>query len=194
MTGSGFPGTPQAAIDPIGFIVLLIIVVNVVSTFLKRARAQQTKQANAQASPTQLQEAMRKSSADLAAARTAQRAKLQQAIRAARQTQAATVPTRAAEPAVVIQQTPPPAASDWQLAPMGAPDLPQPTVLPSFELEAQLPPGLTLVVKPQPSALAPATKLPILGGRFTGADLFVATAVIGPCAALRTIGHTPAAW
>lgn len=193
MIASGFPGTPQAAIDPIGFIVFVIIVVNVVSTFLKRARAQQSKQPDTQSSSTQLQEAMRKSSADLAAARTAQRAKLQQAIRAARQPQVAT-PARSAAPTVVASQAPTSMGGDWQIAPQALADLVQPSVLPSFELEAQLPPGVNLVASPQPSAQAPATKLPILRGKFTGADLFVATAVIGPCAALRTIGHTPAGW
>ncbi len=182
----GLMGRPQAAIDPIGLFVILIIVVNVVSTFFKRARAQQDKQA-ATPPAAQLDEAMRKSSADLAATRAAQRARLQRALSAA---------TRQVKPPITVPATPvapaAPVGGDWKVAPSVAPAL---YVLPSFEFN-DMPalPALTQLAGPVSYVAPPAPPLPILQGKFTGADLFIAAAVIGPCAALRTIGHTPAGW
>lgn len=180
-------GRPQAAIDPIGLIVFLIIVVNVVATFFKRARAQRDKQA--QTPPAaQLEEAMRKSSADLAATRAAQRARLQRAISAARQTKAPTPVVTTVTPRTVV-------GGDWQVAPKTIAPLADTNVLPSFEFnDMALPPALTQLGGPLLDTPPPASPLPILRGKFTGADFFVAEAVIGPCAALRTIGHTPAGW
>lgn len=192
MPAWGQMARPEAAIDPIGLIVFLIIVVNVVSTFFKRARARQEKQAEAPSSTTQLEEAMRKSSADLAATRAAQRARLQRAISSARQPKP---PLIAPATAVVggWQAAPKtPAGDNWRIAPK---DASAPNVLPSFEFnDLPVAPDLMQLAGPLADIAPPASPLPILQGKFTGADLFVAEAVIGPCAALRTIGHTPAGW
>ena len=188
--GVGPMGRPQAAIDPIGVFVVLIILVNVVSTFLKRARARQDKQTETPPA-AQLEEAMRKSSADLAATRAAQRARLQRALSAAA-TQVKPPITVPATPVGGDRKVAPktPVGGDWKVAPN---EMAAPNVLPSFEFNdmtvasALAPLGVSDVAPPAPP-------LPILQGKFTGADLFVASAVIGPCAALRTIGHTPAGW
>jgi len=197
--GVSLMGRQQAAIDPIGLFVILIIVVNVVSTFFKRARAQQDKQA-ATPPAAQLDEAMRKSSADVAATRAAQRARLQRALSAtARQVKPPiTVPATPVggdwkvAPKTPVAPAAPPVGGDWKVAPSVAPAL---YVLPSFEFN-DMPalPALTQLAGPVSYVAPPASPLPILQGKFTGADLFIAAAVIGPCAALRTIGHTPAGW
>lgn len=184
--GSSLLGSPQAAIDPIGLLVFIIIIINVVATFFKRARAQQSKQSDA-ASSMRTEEAMRKSSSDLAATRAAQRARLQQAIDAARQQRRTPSPVA---PPVAMRVSPSP-SKPLPPPPMVAPSL---DALPSFQFEAQLAPDLTLLPGPQKASLAPPPTLPILGGKFSGSDLFIAAAVIGPCAALRTPGHTPAGW
>ncbi len=39
-----------------------------------------------------------------------------------------------------------------------------------------------------------ATLLAVLAGPNSGTNLFVAAAIVGPCAALRSLGHTPGGW
>ena len=45
---------------------------------------------------------------------------------------------------------------------------------------------------PVPQAAAPA--LSLLQGRDSGMNLFIAAAIIGPCAAFRPVSHTPGGW
>ncbi len=175
-------GHTSAAIDPFGFFIALIIIINIVSAFARRARQQRAANATP-ARPSAAEEAMRKAAADAAAARQAQRARLEQAIRAAQARVQQTIP----QPAVVVSTTP-------VVAPAPAPVAAPTTPLPSFDFpQEMLAPLISTSALYAAPAAAPA-RFTVLGSRLTGAELFVAAAIVGPPAALRSVGHTPAGW
>jgi hypothetical protein len=186
--------TPVAAVDPIAIFIAFIIIVNVISALTKRARqisqGQPAPTTETQPQPSGLGEAMRTASADLAAARAAQRTRLEQAIRAASQ-QAA---QRLAAPVAMTRapSAPSPERLPTPLAPGTAPAALQLETLPSFEY-ADVAGGLMSVVSIAPTVSSPTT-LPILNDRLTLADFIVASAIIGPPASVRPPGHTPAGW
>jgi hypothetical protein len=181
-------GRPSAALDPFGLFIAFIIIVNVISAFRRMRRQQQAsgearQQAQTPSQPTRLQDAMRKAAADAAAARQAQRARMEQAIRAA---QARLQQQVAASEPIVLTQTP---QSPTPPAPPAGLTAPQAESLPSFEYAQDM-----LQSTDQAPVSAPAATYPVLGSPLTGMQLFVAAAIVGPPAALRTVGHTPAGW
>jgi len=183
-------GKPSAALDPFGLFVGFIILVNIISTFMRRAR-QQARSANApqaNASPptslSPLDDAMRKSTADLAAAREAQRARLARAMQAAQ--------ARVQRPVVATASAQAPAPMVQAAAVMAAP--PASETLPAYDFDMGAFSTISAPVSTvDATPLAPAA-FPVLGSSLTGMQLFVASAIVGPPAALRTVGHTPAGW
>jgi hypothetical protein len=196
--------TPVAAVDPIAIFIAFIIIVNVISALTKRARLQSqappAAETQAQPSTSSVADAMRKASADLAAARAAQRARLEQAIRAAQQqAQQMAARDKAAQQVATPAPTMPRSSSTMTVSPQQPVALPtasntlQPEMLPSFAYAADVSTGLMPLTSITPAVSAPTT-LPILNDRLTLADLFVASAIVGPPASIRPPGHTPAGW
>lgn len=221
---------PQAAIDPIAFFIVLVIVINIISGIANAARKAR---ARAEQSTGSSQTPAARAAMDAAAARAAQRARLQQALEAiksqyatsvAEATEAtpsvqgqiptsvaqvpsssipaatATIPVGPASVTVQIapkvrvqratlaqtpQMAPPPPASIDQLPPLSDSTT---EMLTTMSLESTSPAG--------PQRMPPGTRLLIPGFRHsvTGTQLFIASAVIGPPAAFRHIGHNPAGW
>jgi hypothetical protein len=186
--------TPVAAVDPIAIFIAFIIIVNVISALTKRARQQRSQAqpaASTELQPSGVAEAMRKANVDLAAARAAQRTRLEQAIRAASQqaAQQMSAPvTVAAAPSV-----PTTSRLAQPMAPAPAPTALQVETLPNFAYASDVAGGLMSLTSIAPEVAAPTT-LPILNDRLTLADLFVASAIVGPPASIRPPGHTPAGW
>ena len=181
-------GKPSAALDPFGLFVGFIILVNIISTFMRRARQQarsaNAPQANAPApSLSPLDDAMRKPAADLAAAREAQRARLARAMQAAQariqRPVVATAGVQAPAPIVQAAAAMPPPASE---------------TLPAYDFDMGSFSTISAPVSAVDASSPAPAAFPVLGSSLTGMQLFVASAIVGPPAALRTVGHTPAGW
>ena len=65
----------------------------------------------------------------------------------------------------------------------------------AFEpLAAPSAPGATVLAPSATAAPTVAPTLSVLQGSDSGMNLFIAAAIVGPCAALRPTGHTPGGW
>jgi hypothetical protein len=193
MALSALPLHAKEAIDPVAIFIVIVILVNVVSAFAKRARQQAQRTSSAQApaaSPattTMTTTITTTATSAAAAARVAQRARLQQAIKAAQQRLATPQPTPA--PVILAAAAPPSPSMPLPAAPV----LMDLATLPTFEYADTTSPALALAQLPLDSTARP-IGLALFEGRLSGADLFVAAAIVGPPAALRQTGHTPAGW
>lgn len=187
------PAAPvmQAAIEPAFWFILFVIVVNLLSPLLRRRRMA-TSASQSQSSPS--------NTSDAQATMAAERERIRQALATAlqqRRTQAspASAPqpapasvTPIVVPAPIRLPTPPadvPGAALTELPPMLSADGMQ---LMTLEASMQAP-------GTRPAARARGMpQLVILRGPRGIADAFVAAAIVGPCAAVRRLGHTPAGW
>ncbi len=209
-------GAPEvrAAFDPIAFFIALIIILNVLSAIFNAAKKRAAK---SQAAPTQarLDAAVLQNRERLSAARAAQLARLRGALGSARAAQQSSdaAPVRTQTPTLVattVATTAPPRAAAPLRPAAAQPSMPpaqlaDPWTLPLPPTLMTLEPAATAVYQPaiggplMPAALvSPAAaaqpRLPVLAGPWSGANLFVAAAIVGPCAAFRPIGHTPGGW
>ncbi len=213
----------RLALDPIAFFVLLVIVVNIVASIskaLKRAAANvssaRTVITSDQGRAAQSMSPAASAARNVAASRAAELERLRQALLAAAQTPAQTpvaqkvvqaVQTVAQAPIYKVASSPIPASTaqqvvqtvsdlaaaalptEWTLAPGGALMTLESGETAFNSLDA---PGSTA---PQTAPAAPtAPAFDIAPTLNNGAALFIAAAVVGPCAAFRTSGHTPGGW
>ena len=228
----------RAALDPIAFFVIAIIVFNIIASIVKslrKALGRATSSADAQARQRLTQALQPKPAPDqitvararLAAARAAELARLRQALLAsagisdaasttspapsytmATQTQPPATPVSTAPilSAMVSQVTPTPGVPDAQSTPVTAAppgwSLQAGGSLMTLESAATAFERLAIAGSPQAAAqaaaaAAPAPSIPslaVLQLTNAGANLVVASAIVGPPAAFRSIGHTPGSW
>jgi hypothetical protein len=216
----GMTSVAHASIDPIAFFIVAIILFNVVSSIVKglkkaAGRAMSSSDAEAQKRLTQ---SLTRTPNQLAAERAAELGRLRKALLAsaglsdmdANVSQASTVavatqPPYAAASSAIAQSTAVAAA-----APL-APSMPSLSAPASWTLQS---PGMLMTLESAttafdriaapgtPGAAAQSDALAavapsdpaILQGPDSGMNLFVASAIIGPCAAFRPSGHTPGGW
>jgi hypothetical protein len=214
---SGLEARP--AFDPIAFFIAVIIIVNVVSAIFKSVRRRATKPQDDQ-TQVRLDTALQQNRDRVESARAAQLAKLREVIAAARAAQAGVPSSTAHVPPTVLTATvtldrplmvststpaataPQMPASVFRLAPSSAP-VPDAMVLqPTAALagldSAAVPfpdvSGSQALMTPGSPDAGRRARLAVLTGTLSGANLFVAAAIIGPCAAFRPLGHTPGGW
>jgi plasmid stability protein len=214
----------REAMDPIAFFVIAIIVFNIVSSIVKglrtaAARAAKSTDAGASQRLTQsLQQRQPAAAQAAAAARAAELARLRKALLASAGVPDADVsasqpstPVASVRPALVVAraarvQTSAPAMS--QASPVAAAavvsdnwSLQSPGSLMSLEsastaFERLATPGSAAAAAQSAAAQASpaAAQLAVLQGPDSGMNMFIAAAIVGPCAALRPLGHTPGGW
>ena len=223
----------RAAMDPIAFFVVAIVIFNIIASIVKSlrkavgraassadAQAQQRLTQSLQAAPAPDQ--ITAARARVAAARTAELARLRQALLTAGGVSSADSGTFAAPSYTVLTQatrTPPasvPAASRMLAQPSSPQIVPGALSTPAtagwvlqaagtlMTLESATTAFDRLAVAGTPQAAAQAaaaaappeaaSSLAVLQLANTGANLIVAASIVGPPAAFRSIGHTPGGW
>jgi len=207
----------QAALDPVGWIIAAIIIFNLISPLFARRRARRADTggtAAAAASPPQpaqrapVAPTLRRSSSTLRPSAPAAEAvadtqveqqRVRQALAAALQQQTyRKAASSGPAPAATVAYTSPPAAA-----------LPSPSLPAALDMPRMPPPadgmqlmtlesGMTAFNRLGGSGAVVQTAsrphLALITGPRAAANAFVAAAIVGPCAALRPLGHTPAGW
>jgi len=225
----------RAALDPIAFFVVAIILFNVIASIVKglrKAIGSAASSADAQARqrlaqslpPTPVPDQITAARARVAAVRAAELARLRQALLASTGVSGADSSTSPGPTYTMVSQTqsspapvpsaPPPSSTVSQVSPPqsvpGALSTPAPAswvlqaagTLMTLESASTAFDRLAVAGTPQAAAQAAAAAAPaesspslaVLQLPNAGGNLVVAMAIVGPPAALRTIGHTPGGW
>jgi hypothetical protein len=222
----------RAALDPIAFFVIAIIVFNIIATIaksLKKAVGSAASAAETSAKQRFTQALQTASPPDqisaARAARAAELAKLRSALLASAGVSNADAPGPQSPLYMAVSQPPPAtvtsalltaAAARLSRSPVVAPAAPSapPAATPAgWSLESA---GTLMTLESSVTAFdrlgalgsalataqnaalgapkAPGNSLAVLDLPNVGANLFVAAAIVGPCAAFRSLGHTPGGW
>ncbi|HEV2878636.1 MAG TPA: hypothetical protein VGW96_03550 [Candidatus Eremiobacteraceae bacterium] len=226
----------RAALDPIAFFVIAIIVFNIIATIaksLKKAVGSAASAAETSAKQRLSQALQTASSPDqisaARAARAAELAKLRSALLASAGVSNVDAPGPQSPLYMAVSQPPPAATpatvtsalltaaaarlSGSRVVAPAAPSAPPAATPAGWSLESA---GTLMTLESSVTAFdrlgalgsalataqnaalgaprAPGNSLAVLDLPNVGANLFVAAAIVGPCAAFRSLGHTPGGW